>query len=314
MTAELVKLEKPKRNKPAFNKLVNSFVGNYLSKATREGYRHDVEQFVNWSRQRGYKFNHPNELTSDIFRQYRDFMLNDMKFKNATCMRKMVAVRSLLQWCFNEGLIDRNPLLNVRLPKVDKVASTLDYTDEEVRRLLKIPKRNKPAGSLHYLVLILLFYLGPRKAEICNIRLNDIYDNGKHRVLRLRGKGDKVREVPLTAFVQSAIENYLTMCGRAFDDDSYLLQSVQKRYLLMERPLHPTSVNWIISKYNLKAGITKQVSPHSARATVVGNLLDQRVPIRDVANLMGHESLNTTNRYDRRKQNLDKSAAFSVRY
>ncbi len=317
MTKELTIKKNPGPSQKTLSKLtrlVSMFTSNYLSEDTKSGYERDIRYFLKFCYDRGYHFNHPSEIKSSIFQEYRDYMLKKKKYAGATVLRKMVAVRSLLTWCLQEGLIERNPLLNVRLPKVSQISSTLDCTDEEVRRVLCLPNLKKASGSLHFLTLTLLFYLGLRKKEIRFIKLKDIYPKDKYTVLKITGKGDKIREVPLTPFLLSAIEKYIGLSGRKFNPESYLLQSTRKELLSKERPLHQATIDWIVKNYVKKAGVEKRISPHSCRATTIGNLLDQKVPIREVAVLVGHESILTTSRYDKRKKSLEKSAAWSVRY
>jgi site-specific recombinase XerD len=297
------------------DQLIALFVRSYLSPNTKTAYAKDIELFLIYCRQQDWQFRHPQEIQSRHLQQYRDHLLSDRKQANNTVNRKMVALRGLMQWCVHEGIIDRNPLLNVRLPKAKVVSSTLDFSDEEVKATLALPNASTASGSLHQLVLTLLFYLGLRKGEIIGIRWNDCFEERNHHVLRILGKGDKHRDIPLTPQVRRVIDQYRKTAGKNFAADDYLLQPVRNNYSKeIHKPLHPSSIDWIVKRYADRAGIKKRVSPHSCRATVVGNLLENRIPIRDVANLVGHASIQTTSQYDKRKANLDRSVAYSVRY
>jgi len=106
------------------NSLVDLFVKNYLSPCTKEAYATDIQQFLMFCKEQGYVFKHPKEITSNYFRAYRDWLINERQLQNNSVLRKMVAVRALMTWCFHEGLIDRNPLLNVQLPKGKQISST----------------------------------------------------------------------------------------------------------------------------------------------------------------------------------------------
>lgn len=297
------------------DELVGLFVRSYISKGTKVAYAKDLETFFNFCKDEGWKFCHPREITSQQLQKFRDHLQEERKLANGTVIRKMVAVRGLLQWCFHEGLVDRNPVMNVRLPRKKEVLTTLDFSDDEVRAVLSIPNPETPSGALHQLVLTLLFYLGLRKSEAINLKLRDFFEDRGHHVLRVRGKGDKYRDLPLVPIVRRAVENYQRVTGKALAGDDFLLQPVRNNYSkVTTKSLHPSTVDWIVKRYAWRAGITKRVSPHSCRATTVGNLLENRVPIRDVANLVGHASTAMTSHYDKRKQNLDKSAAYSVRF
>jgi len=316
MAQNLMLLEKrPALKSGTVEEMITLFVKSYLSKNTKQAYATDLQLFITYCQQQGWQFQHVRDIQSKHLQQYRDYLLNDLKQANNTVNRKMVALRGLMQWCVHEGIIDRNPLLNVRLPKAKVVSGTLDFSDDEVKSILALPDATTASGSLHQLVLTLLFFLGLRKGEVVGIRWNDLFEERNHHIVRVRGKGDKQRDIPLTPQVRRAIENYRAMAGKSFLPDEYLLQPIRNNFSKeIRKPLHPSTIDWIVKRYAQKAGVKKRISPHSCRATVVGNLLENKIPIRDVANLVGHSSIQTTSQYDKRKNNLDKSAAYSVRY
>lgn len=304
----------PAERRP-LDELVRLFVRSYVSEKTKAAYAGDLEAFFTFSKRQGWAFRHPKEIASQHLQAFRDHLIQERRLANGSVIRKMVAVRGLLTWCFHEGIVDRNPVLNVRLPKAKQVLSTLDFSDDEVRAVLALPEQDTASGALHGLVLTLLFYLGLRRGEAISIRMCDFREQRGHHVLRVHGKGEKHRDTPLSPIVRRAIENYILSTGKELESEDYLLQPVRNNYSKVTRkPLHPSTVDWIVKRYARRAGITKRVSPHSCRATTVGNLLENRVPIRDVANLVGHASTAMTSHYDKRKQNLDKSAAYQVRF
>lgn len=295
--------------------LVGLFTKNYLSSCTKLAYTKDIEQFLVFCKQQGYSFKDPKEINSNHFRVYRDWLINERQLQNNSVLRKMVAVRALMTWCFHEGLIDRNPLLNVQLPKGKQISSTSALTDEEVRIILSLPKKNTPSGALHYAVLTVLFYLGIRKSELINIRIKDFSDERNHTTLTLHGKGDKYRKVPITPFIKTVVDEYKSKCLKTFTPDSYLFQPIRNNFSkTINKPLHTSTINYIIWFYTSKAGIDKKISPHSCRATVITHLLDNKIPIRDIASFVGHSSIQTTSIYDKNKHDLDKSPAYKVQY
>ncbi len=98
-----------------------------------------------------------------------------------------------------------------------------------------------------------------------------------------------------------------------FTKEDYLLQTSLKGK--NTKPMDGSTVYRIIEKYAKICGITKKVSPHSCRATAISHLLDtKKTPIRDVAIFAGHSKITTTERYDKRRDNLDNSAAYEVDY
>lgn len=302
-------------NVASIENFVELFVKSYLSPCTKIAYAKDIEQFIAFCKEHQWHFKHPNEIRSSHFREYRDYLLNNLQLENNSIIRKMVSIRALMRWCCHEGIIGRNPLLNIQLPKCKQISTTQAFTDEEVKRILGIVKADTKHGSLHYAVLVMLFYLGLRKSELVCIKIKDFVEERNHHALIIHGKGDKYRKVPITPFIQNAIEKYKFVSGKLFQADSYLFQPIRNNYSRhIDKPLHVETLTWIITHYTRKASINKKVSPHSCRATVVSHLLDNKIPIRDVAAFVGHSSIQTTAIYDKRKDDLDNSAAYKVSY
>jgi integrase len=166
--------------------------------------------------------------------------------------------------------------------------------------------------------MVLLFNLGLRRRELINIKMIDMFPDRGHVVLRVKGKGDKTRILPLSDYVLLEIRNYLNVLEKLqvyLDADDYLLQTSGNSASKNKIPVDGSTIYRTINKYAKNLGINKRVSPHSCRATVISHLLDtQHQAIRDVATFAGHSNITTTERYDKRRLNLDKSAAYEVNY
>lgn len=164
--------------------------------------------------------------------------------------------------------------------------------------------------------MTILFSLGLRRSELTQIRCKDLYKERHHYVLKIHGKGGKDRHMPIAPFLAEAIKNYvdaLKNFGIELDPEDYLIQSALKGK--NDKPMDGSTVYRIIGKYAKECGISKNVSPHSCRATAISHLLDtQQTPIRDVAIFAGHSKITTTERYDKRRESLDKSAAYQINY
>lgn len=294
--------------------LIDLFVKNYLSDNSKIAYEGDIKRFLLFCQTKGYSFNHPSEIRSSHLQEFRDWLINERQLETNTVLRYMVSVRQLLEYCQKENIIERNPLLNVRMPRANTLSKTQAFTDEEVRRILSIPNKSTLVGALHYAVLVVLFYLGVRKGELIKMKWKDIKEEGIHTVIVIHGKGSKDRIIPLSPIIKEAINNYKSIT-EVTDPDDYIFKPTRNNYSkITNKSLDPTTINYIISFYVYKAGITKQVSPHSCRASAISNLLDNKVSIRDVAVLVGHSSIQTTSIYDKRKNDLNQSAAYKIHY
>ncbi|MAX67818.1 MAG: hypothetical protein CME66_12850, partial [Halobacteriovoraceae bacterium] len=263
----------------------------------------------------GLKINHPSEIQGAHFQIYRDELIND-KYSSATINRKLVAIRSFIKWSMALKLIDHNPLDIVKLPKVETETPTLAFDDDEVIRMIEAPDLTTKVGKVHRITLCLLFSLGLRRSELAKIQIKDFYQERGHYVLKIKGKGNKARHLPLAPDLINELKNYLDAManlGIQFEPDDFLIQTAKKGK--NSAPVNGSTIYRIIEKYAKECSINKKVSPHSCRATAISHLLDtQKTPIRDVAIFAGHSKITTTERYDKRREGLDQSAAYDIDY
>lgn len=294
---------------------IEDFIGQFISKQTQKAYITDLMLFFKFLRKGGLIVQHPDQIKGAHFQIYRDELIEN-NYSSATINRKLVAVRSFIKWSLASGLIEYNPLDVVKLPKVETQSPTIAFDDQEVVQMINSPDLTTKKGHLHRLTMLLLFSLGLRRNELVNIKLKDIYEDRGHLVVKIVGKGNKNRHLPLSSHVIDALEAYKDAM-RSFNlelvPDDYLLQSNTNGR--NSRPMNGSTVYRIIEKYAKICNINKRVSPHSCRATAISHLLDtQKTPIRDVAIFAGHSKITTTERYDKRREGLDNSAAYNVNY
>ena len=309
------KFQKAAKQKATIHDFINDFINQFISAQTQKAYITDLMFFFNFLKSGGLIVRHPKQIEGVHFQFYRDHLI-EKQYSSATINRKLVAVRSFIKWSMACKLIDYNPLDIVKLPKVQTESPTIAFDDKEVVQMIKAPDLTTKKGHLHKLVLHMLFSLGLRRSELTNIKLSDIYQERGHYVLKIKGKGGKERHLPLNPDVINALKEYMDAMasfGVQFDNDDYLLQSTVKGK--NTKPMDGSTVYRIIEKYAKICNINKKVSPHSCRATAISHLLDtQKTPIRDVAIFAGHSKITTTERYDKRRENLDNSAAYHINY
>lgn len=311
--SELAKKFKERaRHKETIEDFVKEFLVQFISEDTKTAYIKDLKFFFEFLRSGDVRIESPSDIESYHFQIYRDHLL-EKGLSSATINRRLVAIRSFIKWAVAAKLMTHNPLDTVKLPKVRTESPTVAFDDEEVLRMINAPKLNDHRGRNHRLVMILLFNLGLRRSELANIKMKDIFQDRGHHVLTIQGKGDKTRLIPLNDFVLDEIENYLSNLSHELTPEDYLIQTESSKKNI--RPIDGSTIYRVIERYAKELGINKSVSPHSCRATVISHLLDtHHTPIRDVATFAGHSNITTTERYDKRRKNLDKSAAYQVDY
>ncbi len=311
-----LKREFEKRRNPSFEQFINDFLGSFISKNTQKAYKRDIFDFLSFMAAGGQPLKHPKEIAHFHFSLYRDQLIDAGK-TSATINRKLVAIRSFIKWSIACNLMDHNPLDAVKIPKVETENPTNALSDEEVILMINATS-DEAKGPLHRFIIVYLFSLGLRRSELTQLRLKDLVTIRKHLVLRVKGKGSKYRELPLNLSLKSELDHYLNFLSTKsifLEPEDYLVQTIKKEAQKNTSPIDGSTIYRIISKYAKKIGLTKRVSPHSARATAISHLLDtQKVPLRDVADFAGHSKITTTERYDKRRKNLDHSAAYLVKY
>ena len=307
------KFHEASQKKTDIQDFIQEFLVQFLSVDTKTAYIKDLKFFFDFLRSGNVQISHPKEIQSFHFQLYRDHLM-ERGLSSATINRRLVCIRSFMKWAIAAKLMDHNPLDTVKLPKVQTESPTVAFDDEEVTKMISAPDTGSHKGRTHRLVMVLLFHLGLRRSELTNIKMHQFAHDRGHIVLRIHGKGDKVRLVPINQHVHEEVQNYLESLkarGIELGAEDYLLQTETKKR--NERPMDGSTIFRVIEKYARKVGITKAVSPHSCRATVISHLLDtQNTAIRDVATFAGHANITTTERYDKRRKNLDKSAAYQV--
>jgi len=180
--------------------------------------------------------------------------------------------------------LQKNYKINFELtdpPKTSKVLPVF-LTKEEVRKLLDAAKNNLK----DFTIIAFLIYTGVRVGELINIKMEDI--NFESKFVRIRGKGDKERFVPLSDELINILKTYIS--SKKFDE-TYLFESNRhKKYA-------PLTIQLLVKKYAKKANIQKKITPHKLRHTFATLALESGISPITIGELLGHSSLNTTMKY-----------------
>lgn len=300
---------------------IESFLLDLRSEHTRRAYGKDLKRFMKFliarnvsRREQLGEGMHPEMLSRGLIIAYKDSLLGE-NLEHTTIDRHLATLRSFFRWLVEEGILDKNPAENVRFLNPKRESRTQGFTNEEVATLLKKPNLHLRTGSLHYAVLMVLFYCGLRRSELCDLRTSHLQIEKGQRFFRLRGKGNAERIVILVPPVWSAVRHYLQMLRKDPRVDQPLFTPVRNnRSHVLSKPLDPSMVFYIVKKYALLAGVQNRVSPHSCRATAISNARDHNVPDRAIQEFAGWSTTNMITRYDKRKSALEKSAAHAIHY
>jgi integrase/recombinase XerC len=272
---------------------VESFL-NYIrfekrySKNTFESYKNDIAQFCVFIAANG-EANILNVTHLDI----RNWMVSLMqdKISSRSINRKISALKSLYKYLLRKGEIKKSPLTKVQTPKTSKRLPVFVEQPGIEKLLSEIEFAEGYRGVLEKLIIELLYNTGMRRSELINLLEADV--DSYHTQLKVVGKGNKERLIPIHPTLLTSIKNYIAEKNK--------LPNLTERKALLVSPkgakLQPTFVYNTVKKYlNLVTTVNKK-SPHVLRHTFATHLMNNGADINAVKELLGHSSLAATQVY-----------------
>ena len=215
--------------------------------------------------------------------------LKEKGYSKSTISRKLACLRSFFKFLTRENVVANNPAVGIATPKREKkLPSFLEV--QEIENILDAAAGPSLSSKRDRALLETLYSSGIRVSELVGLNVEDTDVLGG--VLRIRGKGKKERMVPIGRKAQEAIREYMEKRGNDYGKDGGALFLNKNSTRLTDR-----SVRRILIKYVRKASLHKDVSPHTLRHSFATHLLDRGADLRSVQELLGHESLSTTQIY-----------------
>ncbi len=256
------------------------------SSHTISSYRIDLTQFARYLEERRGKL----KEIDNIF--LRGFLaeLHEKKLKKTTVARKLASIRSFLQFCLRKNWLEDNPAKAVITPKQEKPIPSF-LSEEEMANFLDLPQSNKLIDLRDRAVLELLYATGIRVSELTGLDLEDL--SFEEKMVRVRGKGKKERLVPFGRKAEESLKSYLL--GRNLIPGQAEGKALFTNYI--GGRLTSRSVERIVDKYIRSTAVRRKISPHSLRHSFASHLLGRGADLRVIQELLGHESLATTQKY-----------------
>lgn len=241
------------------------------------------------------------DLTPQSFDEYILWMQNTMHYSPATQRQRLAAVNSFLKYASRREMMAVTALSaseNSKTPKIPQGRFSF-FTVDEIKVLLRLPLSGGKAGNRDQTLLALLYDSGARAQEICDLKISDV-SLGQHNKVVLHGKGLKVREVPISQDVAKLVRHYLSIKNRLGTDHKheYLFpsQRCKKMTTSCVRNIVAKYVSWG-RKEHPELFPDASYSPHSFRHSKAMHMLEAEVPLIYIRNFLGHESVQTTERY-----------------
>jgi len=305
---------------PNWAREIQPFLMNQLSDHTRRAYETDLKQFFSFMEGR-IRVDELASLKPEhiiLFRKYlEEGRLTGRPMEKSTINRKLAVVKSFLNWLRLNHVLTENPAQLVKGFPQSQESSLKGLSDEEAAKILRLPNCNSRSGALHAAILHTLLYLGLRKGELLGLKMGDLDVERGVDVVKVRGKGHRVRILPISKTVKASLEHYFFACRRdrtAKEEPLFLPTKNPRGGGLLMKALNPNAITYIVLRYARKAGVLKKISPHSCRATCISNALDRKATHRSVQHLAGWSTPLMIQRYDKRREDLANSAAFLINY
>ena len=287
-------------------RLVSVYLRTLTSPQTIRTYNTEIQMFLGFIE--GEFGRHLGEMTVEDLSLYREHLLKI--YAPATAAKKLTALRRFLTFTYMGGATRVNPealRFFAKSPKVGQDPSYQVLTEEELGRMLAAARSK---SMRDYVLLAVLAGAGLREAEVVGLKIGDFRETqGGQVLLRILGKGQKIRAVPISPELWQLVQRYVLLSERSLTSHADARKPLfASREGEGDKPLTTRSVRYIVKKYAEAAGITKAISPHSIRHTVGTNMAVNEAPLLLIQQFLGHSDPKTTMRYVRRAEELASKA------
>ena len=259
-----------------------------LSKNTLASYKSDLEFFAEFCSEREPALRLRDVETIHI----EEFLahLYDRKLKASSQARHLSSLKAFFRYAMLEEIINHDPVDKIQGPKLERKLPEVLSVDE-VNQLMDSIDLSLANGTRNRALLETMYSCGLRVSELCDLQISNLHL--EIELIKVRGKGNKERWVPISQLAINHLHNYINhsrRTGKIVDEDIVFLNNRGKR-------LSRQSVFLILKKYAENAGITKNISPHTLRHSFATHLLKGGADLKAIQDMLGHESITTTEIY-----------------
>ncbi len=254
-------------------------------------YRNDLSQFVDFleARHNAQSIN-PHKVKTEDIRSFLGFMLKSGLGKRSIA-RKLSAVKSWFRYMLRNDIIPLNPAGVVSAPRLDRPLPTV-LSEAQTFKLMSLPPDDSFQGRRDRAILELFYGCGIRLSELLNLKMPDL--DFSRELIRVLGKRQKERLVPFGKYARIALENYFKIRDEEItlrEDPSIVIVDSKGK------PLYPVKIQKMVQRYMQELSEQAHLSPHVLRHSFATHLLDRGADLMVVKELLGHESLSTTQIY-----------------
>ncbi len=259
-----------------------------LSTNSIKSYEYDLNLFKNFI-QSNKMSDTPFNCRSETVKNYLYNNLSNKKSRSQA--RSISAIKSYFNYLIFEGYIKKSPISDIESPKLEKKLPEV-LTELEIEKLIKSFDMQQNFGQRNRTIIEVLYGTGIRVSELVNLKLSNIFF--KENIIKIIGKGNKERFVPLGRIASNEIKKYLKIRDNSIIDSKFSDIVFLNRY---GRGLTRSMIFKIISDSYKRIGLDKKISPHTLRHSFATHLLKNGADLRTIQIILGHESITTTEIY-----------------
>ena len=259
-----------------------------LSINSIKSYEYDLNLFKN--------FIQSNKMSDTPFNckpeTVKNYLYNNLSNKKSRSQaRSISAIKSYFNYLIFEGHIKKSPISDIESPKLEKKLPEV-LTELEIEKLIKSFDMQQNYSQRNRTIIEVLYGTGIRVSELVNLKLSNIFF--KESIIKIIGKGNKERFVPLGKIASNEIRKYLKIRDNSIIDSKFSDIVFLNRY---GRGLTRSMIFKIISDSYKRIGLDKKISPHTLRHSFATHLLKNGADLRTIQIILGHESITTTEIY-----------------
>ena len=264
------------------------------SENTITSYKDDILQFVSFIETEKMAKNLLSIRNPKTCQNYIFYMSRNMNLKPTSIHRHISSLSSFYEYLVREEIVKENYFTDLETPKTPKRLPKI-VREKEIKMLFDVCDLENKLGYRNYCILGCLYGCGLRVSELCNMEIKDIDFN--ERLIRIHGKGSKDRDVIMYEGLDSMLKHYISTFRVEL---LYNSKDVNNRHVFLNKngtTLTRVGVRKILDKLVSDCGEAYHISPHMLRHSFASSMLNNGADIRSVQELLGHESLSTTQIY-----------------
>ncbi len=256
---------------------------------TVNSYVSDIENYIYYLKE-NLNLEKISEIDADSIKAYLKY-IKQLGYSPASMSRALSSIKSFHKYLLIEEIVNVNPASSIVSPKKDKKLPVV-LSVEEVMLLLNSLNNDTPINSRNQVMVELIYACGLRVSELVDLKLGDLRLTSK--MISTRGKGSKERLIPVNDYCIKLIRSYI------INDRPSLTKTIDPGYLFLNAAgghYSRQSFFLFLKEQCKKVGITKSISPHTLRHSFATHLLEAGTDLRIIQELLGHESISTTQIY-----------------